>query len=813
LPLHAQRASARVWCRSIDRLARIAAWLLLSLASAGAPVAAASDIVLHASDISTLSGDWSRTQVAGAAGGQAVSSADQGWSQPTSALSTPIGFVEASFTAEANVTYRVWLRLRAGGDSKYNDSVWVQFSNAVDASGTPLYPIGSTSGLLINLERCSGCGVFGWGWQDGAYWLQQATTIRFAAGGTQRLRIQTREDGAAVDQVVLSASTYRDVAPGAATDDTTIVSKTAAAPAWTAAQAPYTGVRAAIPGTVRAEEYDLGGEGVAFHDTTPGNAGGAFRSDDVDLEPSAGGGYNVGWTAAGEWLNYSVQVSASGAHTAQLRVASPAGAVLYLGFSGPNNVWARIAVPATGGWQNWTTVSVPVTLGAGPQLMTILFETAGTNLHSIVVSAPGGTSPSPPHAPTGAGPYGGVAVTLPGTVEAERFDTGEQGISYHDTTPGNAGGAFRSDDVDLEPASGGGYNIGWTAPGEWLNYTVQVPAAGSYVALIRVAAPSGGRLHLGFNKTSSVWADVALPATGGWQQWTTVQVPVTLGAGLQQLTVLFDTGGVNLDSVTVVAPTTTTTPAPSGTSLPVVTWNIQINDSSEAHARLAMGLLVQMSPRTPEIIIVQEAHLPHVPVYLDELQRQTGRTWRGAFATQCAPGTWNGSGCSPWHEGVGIFTTYEIVDSGSLLMPYADCWTAARVAVRAAVNVNGRVVQVFGTHLQSNSCGDMSAQRRSSMAQFKTWAAQFSAPQIAGGDFNGETSEINTTSGMLPDFIDTWSVGTGGRVTAYGPTPTKKLDYLFVDDGGNAVPETSEVLYSTASASDHYPVYAVIRVR
>ncbi len=397
---------------------------------------------------------------------------------------------------------------------------------------------------------------------------------------------------------------------------------------------------------------------------------------------------------------------------------------------------------------------------------------------------------------------------MPGIVEAERFDTGDQGISYHDTTLGNAGGAFRSTAVDLEPASGGGYNIGWTAPGEWLNYTVQVPMAGSYIARVKVASPGGGRMHVGFNKASVVWADVPVPSTGGWQQWTMVDVPVTLGAGVQQLTVLFDTGGVNFDSITVAAPTTTTTTTTpgSGTSLPVVSWNIQINDSSEAHARLAMGLAVQMSPRTPEILIVAEAHLPHLEIYLDELQKQTGRTWRGAFATHCAPGTWNGSDCSSrWYQGVGIFTSHEIVDSGSLLMPYADCWTAARAAVRAAVNVNGRVVQVFGTHLQSNSCGDVSAQRRSSMAQFRTWAAQFSAPQVVGGDFNGETAEINTTSGMLPDFIDTWSVGTGGRVTAYGPTPTKKLDYLFVDDGGNAVAESSEVLYSTGSASDHYP--------
>ena len=48
----------------------------------------------------------------------------------------------------------------------------------------------------------------------------------------------------------------------------------------------------------QAESYN------AFYDTTPGNTGGAFRNDAVDIEPTTdnGGGFNVGWVVAGEWL-------------------------------------------------------------------------------------------------------------------------------------------------------------------------------------------------------------------------------------------------------------------------------------------------------------------------------------------------------------------------------------------------------------------------------------------------------------------------------------------------------------------------------
>jgi hypothetical protein len=60
-------------------------------------------------------------------------------------------------------------------------------------------------------------------------------------------------------------------------------------------------------------------------------------------------------------------------------------------------------------------------------------------------------------------------------------------------------------------------------------------------------------MHIGFNTASSVWSSVSVPATGGWQSWTTVSVPMVLGAGVQQMTILFDTGGMNLNYVDVAS--------------------------------------------------------------------------------------------------------------------------------------------------------------------------------------------------------------------------------------------------------------------
>jgi len=318
---------------------------------------------------------------------------------------------------------------------------------------------------------------------------------------------------------------------------------------------PYAGTAAPLPGTVLAANFDNGGEGVAYHDNDPGNLGGAYRSTGVDIESSSNGDYDVGWIAAGEWLNYTVNVASAGTYMIAIRVASPnSGASMHVGFNNASNVWKTIGVPNTGGWQKWTTVSFTATLGAGVQQLTILSDTGGYNFDQIVVSAASGSSPPPSSSNDGVlSPYGGAAAPVPGMIQAENFDNGGPGIAYSDTTSGNAGGAYRSTDVDIEPASGGGYDVGWIAAGEWLNYTVNVVTAGTYVVQLHVASPGGGSMHVGFNTSSNVWTTVAVPATGGWQSWTTVSFTATLGAGTQQMTLLSDTGGYNLDWVNVTS--------------------------------------------------------------------------------------------------------------------------------------------------------------------------------------------------------------------------------------------------------------------
>jgi hypothetical protein len=103
--------------------------------------------------------------------------------------------------------------------------VWVQFSDA-SADGSAVYPINSTSGLLVNLATdATASSLSGWGWQNTAYWLSQATRVRFSMSGAHTMRIQTREDGVQIDQIVLSATRYLTTPPGAPSNDATIVPK------------------------------------------------------------------------------------------------------------------------------------------------------------------------------------------------------------------------------------------------------------------------------------------------------------------------------------------------------------------------------------------------------------------------------------------------------------------------------------------------------------------------------------------------------------------------------------------------------------
>jgi len=124
--------------------------------------------------------------------------------------------------AVGNTPYRLWLRMRALNNSAANDSVWVQYSDAV-VNNIAVYPIGSVSAQGLTLAGCTGCKPNGWGWTNGD--VQPVPTVKFRFNGLHTIRIQPRDDGAYIDQIVLSPATYLNTPPGTMTNDTTAVPK------------------------------------------------------------------------------------------------------------------------------------------------------------------------------------------------------------------------------------------------------------------------------------------------------------------------------------------------------------------------------------------------------------------------------------------------------------------------------------------------------------------------------------------------------------------------------------------------------------
>jgi hypothetical protein len=139
----------------------------------------------------------------------------------------PARYVELAFDALAGRPYRLWLRSKAIGNSYENDSVWVQFSGSVTAGGAPAYRIGTSSATAVILEEGTNAAMAGWGWSDNGYGTGiVGPAIYFAVDGRQTMRIQTREDGLGIDQIVLSAGHYLHSSPGTTTADDTVLAPT-----------------------------------------------------------------------------------------------------------------------------------------------------------------------------------------------------------------------------------------------------------------------------------------------------------------------------------------------------------------------------------------------------------------------------------------------------------------------------------------------------------------------------------------------------------------------------------------------------------
>lgn len=148
-------------------------------------------------------------------------------------------------------------------------------------------------------------------------------------------------------------------------------------------------------------------------------------------------------------------------------------------------------------------------------------------------------------------PY--AAHRLPGRVYAVHYDMGRAGEAFFDTTtskPHNSGQALRNDSVDIQTCtddpSGTTFNVGWTAPGEWLKYTLAQEVVGVFSVSARVASEGGGEFHLEADG-QKIGEPIKVPATSGWESWSTVAGgTMNLSTPAKTLKVVIDSGSVNL---------------------------------------------------------------------------------------------------------------------------------------------------------------------------------------------------------------------------------------------------------------------------
>jgi len=138
----------------------------------------------------------------------------------------------------------------------------------------------------------------------------------------------------------------------------------------------FGGATSMVPGSIEAENYDVGGEGLTYHDSDARNSGGAWRTaSGVDIAPAAGG-YLVTDIDAGEWLEYSMDVAEEGRYRIRSYVSSASGSGLYY-FGAAGDFTRRLSAPRTGDVSVTAPVDGELNLPSGESILRLTFLTGG----------------------------------------------------------------------------------------------------------------------------------------------------------------------------------------------------------------------------------------------------------------------------------------------------------------------------------------------------------------------------------------------------------------------------------------------------
>ena len=400
-----------------------------------------------------------------------------------------------------------------------------------------------------------------------------------------------------------------------------------------------------IPGTIQAEHFDNGDEGITFHDADRSNNGGSsFRSNNggVDIKTISTGNAITN-TAADEWLEYTVNIEQDGMYSIDTYISSDVTTGSFSLSLAPigeelKAITTEIKVPGTGGSNKAIYSRTKSALKKGQYILRFNIIQGGFNIDKMIfrqievdrsfsvkitpeskqgvvdqpllinatVTAPDtcvisnvkfyidnmliktvsqepyqvsykpdykGARYITAYATDSYGKQSAVArykidviasrsaytqVNIPGVFQAEEFDKGGEGMSFHDAESEDKSGVkFRTDNEGVEIVTGNsGYALGYTTTGEWLEYTVNVKTAGKYSYKATVSSGlsgSGFRLGLMNNGQETSLANVSVPQTGDndWGTYTTVSgnLSVDLEAGQQIIRLTITGSNCNIDKI------------------------------------------------------------------------------------------------------------------------------------------------------------------------------------------------------------------------------------------------------------------------
>jgi len=214
----------------------------------------------------------------------------------------------------------------------------------------------------------------------------------------------------------------------------------------------------------------------------------------LEATSDTGGGQNVGWIAPGDWLAYpGMDFGATTATSVTTRRASGStatGTIQYRLDSTTGPIIASVPISNTGGWQAWGSVTTNLS-GSATGVHTVFLTFTGSggdfvNLNWFQFARTGGTRNA-------------YAVNQ---AESHSSQSGTQTEATTDT--------------------GGGLNVGWIAPGDWLAYTGMdfgTPTALSVTTRLASGAGSGTVQYRLDSTTGPIIASVPITGTGGWQSW------------------------------------------------------------------------------------------------------------------------------------------------------------------------------------------------------------------------------------------------------------------------------------------------------